>query len=109
MSFFDDAIARVHSACDEIFGVEAVLRPAAGGAYTCVVELTQPEPEFAAGKAKTVAPDLTLRVVKSLLPVAPRKDDVFEVGTGDLRVLVAPTTDDDDGARWTCKVEKVTA
>jgi len=111
MSFFASVMGRVHSACDAIFGGDAVLRPAAGGAYPCKAELFQPEPEFGLGEARTVSPDVLLRVTKATLPagVAPRVGDVFEVATADWKVIAKPTTEDDDSLRWTVPVEKVRA
>lgn len=109
MSFFDSVMRDVHAACDDIFAHEARFLPAAGGEHACMAELSQPEPEFAQGDAKVITADWVLRVVKGALP-APRKNDVFELtmpnnGLKRFRVLAAPTTDDDDGLRWTIKVE----
>lgn len=112
MTFFDQAMANVHAACDELFAHAAVFEPAAGGAYACRAELTQPEPEFAQGEAKVIIPDALLRVLKSALPFQPRRRDVFALTLPNdqvarYRVLSAPVTEDDDGMRWTIKVEKL--
>jgi len=105
MSFADD-LAQLHADCDEAFASAATFRPATGGAFPCLVEVFQPEPEFGGAEVKTVAPDIVLRVVKASLPQQPKRDDVFEVGSDDLSVLVKPTTEDDDGLRWTIKVAR---
>lgn len=105
MSLADD-LAQMHADCDEAFAQPAVFRPAAGGAFPCSVEVFQPEPIFG-NEAKTAAAEILLRVVKASLPYAPRKDDVFEVGDVDLRVLEKPATEDDDGLRWTIKAAKL--
>lgn len=110
MSFFDDAMAKVHAACDEIFAHDAVLRPAAGGTFTCKAELFLPEPEFGLNEAKSVTPEILVRVTKASVSPgadAPRKGDVIEIKSTDYRVLAKPTTEDDDGLRWTVPVEKL--
>lgn len=102
-------MADVHAACDDIFAHAALFKPAAGGEHACKVELFLPEPEFGE-TAKAVIPDTLFRVVKAQLPDAPKKGDLFGLGArGMFRVLAAPTTEDDDGQRWTIKVEKVRA
>ncbi|HRO03721.1 MAG TPA: hypothetical protein PLS69_08990 [Terricaulis sp.] len=107
MSVFDAIMGDVHAACDEIFAHAALFKPAAGEARACSVELFLPEPEFGE-TAKTVIPDTLFRVVKAQLPAAPRARDLFDLGArGVFRVLASPTTEDDDGLRWTIKVEKV--
>lgn len=107
MSFYDD-LARMHADCDAVFALEAVFRPARGGAYPCRVELFQPAPEIGAGPAaRTVAPDILLRVTIALLPFEPARDDVFEVAATDYRALAKPVIEDDDGARYTIKAAKV--
>jgi hypothetical protein len=106
MNFYDD-LAQMHADCDEEFGLEAAFRPAAGGAYPCRVELFQPEPEIGLADGKTVQAEILLRVTKSSLPIQPKRGDVFEVATADYDVLAKPTTEDDDGLRWTIKAAKV--
>ncbi len=103
---FDAALNRMHAKCDATFGVEATFRPAAGAAVPGVrVERFRPEPELGGQFATAPVADELLRVLKSSLPVRPKKGDVFEIGTEDLRVIEAPTVEDDDGLRWTVKVE----
>jgi len=111
---FDAALGLLHSACDSVFAVPARFRPQAGAPATCVVERFRPAPEFGLDDTKIVTADELLRLQRSALPQRPEKGDVFELlgpdgvsVTAKLRVIAAPTVEDDDGLRWTVKVEKV--
>lgn len=105
MSFEND-LAQMHADCDEAFAPAAMFRPASGGAYPCRAELFRPEPEFGLDHARTAVPDMLLRVVKSALPKRPAKGDLVEMAAGAFRVIETPTVEDDDGLRWTVKVER---
>lgn len=103
---FSAEVERMHTAIDAALGVDAVYRPAAGVATPCKVERFRPEPEFGGDLTRTPLPDELLRVSKSALPKRPVAGDVFELTGGvALRVLATPATEDDDGKRWTVKVE----
>ncbi|HYD87116.1 MAG TPA: hypothetical protein VEA80_06565 [Vitreimonas sp.] len=109
---FEAELERMHAACDDAFGVRASFRPAAGGAHPCAVEKHAPAPAFGLGEAQAVEADLVLRVRTSTLPARPKKNDLFELFAADgvtvaetLRVLETPTIEDDDGLRYTIKVE----
>lgn len=103
---FEDELALMHAAIDAGLGVDATFRPAAGASVACKVERFRPEPMFGLENAQARVPDELLRVLKSALPQRPKKGDVFEIGAEDLRLIEAAYVEDDDGLRWTCKVEK---
>lgn len=109
---FEAEVARMHAGIDDVVGVDAMFRPAASAPVTCKVERFRPEPEFGLEHAKTVVADELLRLSRSALPVRPQRGDVFDLLAADgvtvtarLRVLATPTVEDDDGLRWTVKVE----
>lgn len=111
MSFADE-LARMHTACDGVFGVSALFKPAAGGSTACRVEKHAPAPAFGFGEAQAVTPDALLRVVKAGLPARPKVGDRFELVAADgvtvteaWRVITAPSIEDDDGLRYTVQVE----
>jgi hypothetical protein len=106
---FEAELELMHAAADAAFGVTATFRPKGGGpAVTGVlVERFRPEPEIGLDHAQAVVPDELLRVMKSALPARPARGDVFEIGAEKLRVIATPTVEDDDGLRWTVKVESV--
>lgn len=107
MSLFDDALGVLHATCDAWFAADAVFRPVAGAAVSGVkVERFLPEHAFGLEHAKAVVADETLKVLKAALPKRPAKGDVFEIGARDYRVLATPETEDDDGLRYTIKVER---
>lgn len=110
-SAFDAELDRLHAEADRQFGVQARFRGADGVNTPCMVEKLLPRPEFGFGKAKTTAPALVLMVQVAALPRRPIKGDVFDLIDADgnvietLHVQGAPTIDDDDGRRFTIKVD----
>lgn len=109
---FEAELDALHAAADEAFGVQARFRGADGANVLCMVEKLAPRPEFGFGKAKTTAPALVLLVQVAALPRKPVKTDVFDLldAAGatleTLHVQSAPTIDDEDGRRYTIKVDR---
>lgn len=106
MGVFDDALAELHAAADDVFGVAASFVPQSGAAAPCIVERFLPEASFAYGQASAVVCEATLKVLKAPLPKRPAKDDRFVIGQQAWRVLESAAGDDDDGLRYTVKVER---
>jgi hypothetical protein len=106
VSLFDTALDGLHAACDATFGEPATFKPAAGGETACTVERFAPAPEFGLENAKASIEDMMIRTLIAPLPSRPKKGDIFTTGSGDLRVLATPTIEDDDGRRYTIKVER---
>lgn len=106
MSIFDD-IAQMHADCDAAFAHEATFAPQKGAPVSCSVERFRPEPELGLNDARTPIPDELLRVLKASLPQRPARGDIFIIGSETRRVIAAPIVEDDDGLRWTVRVEKV--
>jgi hypothetical protein len=104
---FVDELAKMHMSCDDVFATDAVFRPLSGPAAAGVkVERFLPEPAFAVGQASAIVGEQMFKVLKASLPKRPAKGDVFEVGAVDWRVLESAATEDDDGLRYTIKVER---
>jgi hypothetical protein len=114
-SAFESALDKLHAEADEVFGVQARFRSAdLAEPVACWVEKLQPEPEFGpiSGKVRTPAPALLLMARVSAFPRRPQKGDVFDLLAADgvtvtqtLHVIGSATIDDDDGRRYTIKVE----
>jgi hypothetical protein len=106
-SLFDQALGALHATCDDWFATDAVFRPLSGPAVSGVkVERVQPETAFALGQASAIVGEAAFKVLKASLPKRPSKGDVFELGAEDWRVLESAAIEDDDGLRYTIKVER---
>lgn len=106
MSDFDAELALMHGAADSVFADDGYFRPASGAAVPCKIERARPELAFGLNEAKAVVGEEVFRVLKASLPRRPAKNDIFEVGTVDWVVLASAEIEDDDGLRYSVKVER---
>lgn len=108
-SAFDAELDRLHAAADADFGVEMTYRAPNAQPVTVMAEKLTPSPEYGTGAARMVAAAFVLMVQVRSLPQKPVKDATFEetaAGGAKWRVIASPTIEDDDGRRYTIKVER---
>lgn len=113
-SAFDAEMRALHDAADEAFGYAARYRAPSAEPLPLFVEKLSPRPEFSGvgGRLKITASAVTLMVqARYFGAVPPVKDAVFDLldDAGNVfekwRVIAAPGVSDEDGARYTIKVE----